>query len=66
MPKVILVNPSSCTTGYSFITPRWLFVLAAATPSEITSEPVLVDETLERFNPDLVAPGDLEIGRAHV
>ncbi len=59
MPKVILVNPSNSTTGYSFITPRWLFVIAGATPSDLVGDPVLVDETLEKFNPDLVQAGDI-------
>lgn len=59
MPKVILVNPSNSTTGYSFITPRWLFVIAAATPSDLVGDPVLVDEALEKFNPDLVNAGDI-------
>ena len=34
MAKVILVNPSMTTTGYSIITPRWLFVMAQATPTD--------------------------------
>jgi radical SAM superfamily enzyme YgiQ (UPF0313 family) len=40
------------------ITPRWLFVLAAATPEEY-GDPVIVDETLEQLNPDTIAPGDV-------
>src|SRR5215831_4817416 len=32
MAKIILVNPAMTTVGYSVITPRWLFVLAQATP----------------------------------
>ena len=31
MSKIVLVNPSNTSPGYSFITPRWLFVLAGAT-----------------------------------
>ena len=42
MPKVILVNPSLSTVGYSFITPRWLYVLAQATPVDLVGDPVLV------------------------
>src|SRR5215475_14235144 len=59
MPKVILVNPSKSTLGYGFFTPRWLFVIARATPVEIVDETVIVDETLERFNPEVVNPGDI-------
>ncbi len=40
--KVHLVNPSNQTFGVAVITPRWLFVLAAATPSQ-WGDPVLVD-----------------------
>lgn len=59
MPKVILVNPAVSTIGYSFITPRWLFVLAQATPVELVGDPVVVDESIERFNPEIVRPGDI-------
>ncbi len=59
MPKVILVNPSEATFGHSFITPRWLFVIAAATPTELVGDPVLVDEAIRRFDPDLVDAGDI-------
>jgi tRNA A37 methylthiotransferase MiaB len=40
------------------ITPRWLYVLAAATPPSYGS-PTLVDETLEPFDPSGIRPGDL-------
>jgi radical SAM superfamily enzyme YgiQ (UPF0313 family) len=56
--RVHLVNPSDLSFGLAVITPRWLFVLAAATP-ERYGTPHLVDETLERFNPEDVAPGDI-------
>ena len=59
MAKVILVNPSLSTVGYSFITPRWLYVLAQATPADLVGDPVLVDESIERFDPDVVGPGDI-------
>jgi radical SAM superfamily enzyme YgiQ (UPF0313 family) len=59
MPKVILINPSMSTPGYSFITPRWLYVIAQGTPVEIVGDPVIVDETIERFNTDIIDPGDI-------
>ena len=59
MPKVVLVNPSLSTAGYSFITPRWLYVLAQATPVELVGDPVIVDESIERFDPDILSPGDI-------
>jgi radical SAM superfamily enzyme YgiQ (UPF0313 family) len=59
MPKVVLVNPSVSTVGYSFITPRWLFVIAQATPAGLVGDPVMFDETIVRFNPDMVDRGDI-------
>ncbi len=59
MPKVILVNPSDSTLGFSFITPRWIFVIAEATPVGLVGEPVLVDETIEKFDPQMIRPGDI-------
>ena len=55
---VYLINPSHVSFGIGVITPRWLYVLAAATPSEF-GEPRLVDETLEAFNPSVVEAGDI-------
>ena len=40
------------------ITPRWLFVLAAATP-QIAGDPILTDESLEQIKPDSIAAGDI-------
>jgi radical SAM superfamily enzyme YgiQ (UPF0313 family) len=59
VPKVILVNPSTFTAGYSFITPRWLFVLAQATPADLIGDPVIVDEAVEKLDAGLVRPGDI-------
>ncbi|HEY6508274.1 MAG TPA: radical SAM protein [Vicinamibacterales bacterium] len=56
--KVFLVNPSPLSFGTAVITPRWLFVLAAATPEKYGT-PVIVDETLERFDTATVKPGDV-------
>ena len=43
--RIHLVNPSDVAFGVGVITPRWLYVLAAATPSQY-GNPVIVDETL--------------------
>ena len=56
--KVYLINPSNVSFGTAVITPRWLFVLAAATPAKFGT-PVLVDETLERFDMTGLEPGDM-------
>jgi radical SAM superfamily enzyme YgiQ (UPF0313 family) len=56
--SIYLVNPSHVSFGIGVITPRWLYVLAAATPSEY-GEPELVDETLEVFDTRRIRPGDV-------
>jgi radical SAM superfamily enzyme YgiQ (UPF0313 family) len=53
-----LVNPSHLSFGVAVITPRWLYVLAAATPVSV-GDPVIVDETLTSFDPETVLPGDI-------
>jgi radical SAM superfamily enzyme YgiQ (UPF0313 family) len=59
VPKVVLVNPSRSTVGFSFITPRWLFVIAQATPTDLVGNPVLVNESIEAFDPAMVDRGDI-------
>ena len=56
--RIHLVNPSDVSFGVAIITPRWLFVLAAATPPR-WGDPVLTDETLEAFDPAQVESGDV-------
>jgi radical SAM superfamily enzyme YgiQ (UPF0313 family) len=56
--RVFLVNPSDVSFGIGVITPRWLYVLGAATPREF-GDPVIVDETLERIDLERIAPGDV-------
>src|SRR3954465_5045663 len=56
--SVHLVNPSDNSFGTAVITPRWLFVLAAATPS-IAGDPILIDESLEQIIPESIRPGDI-------
>jgi radical SAM superfamily enzyme YgiQ (UPF0313 family) len=56
--QVHLVNPSHISFGIGVITPRWLFVLAAATPKQ-HGTPRIVDETLEQLNPATIALGDV-------
>src|SRR5215831_11701263 len=57
--RAILVNPSNSTAGYSFITPRWLFVIAQATPTDLVGDPILIDEVIEKFDPGRVCSGDI-------
>jgi hypothetical protein len=58
MMRVHLVNPSDTSFGTAVITPRWLYVLAAATP-ESFGVPVICDETLEHLDLLSIAPGDV-------
>jgi hypothetical protein len=55
---VHLINPSDTSFGIGVITPRWLYVLAAATPAKY-GDPIIKDETLEQIQPDRIAPGDV-------
>jgi radical SAM superfamily enzyme YgiQ (UPF0313 family) len=56
--RVHLVNPSDLSFGVGVITPRWLYVLAGATPAEF-GPPLLTDETLEPLDPSSIAAGDI-------
>lgn len=56
--SVHLVNPSDNSFGTAVITPRWLFVLAAATPKS-AGDPILVDESLEQIVPETIKSGDI-------
>jgi len=55
---VHLVNPSHLSFGVGVITPRWLFVLAAATP-QVYGLPQITDETLEALDINSIAAGDV-------
>ena len=54
---VFLINPSDHSFGTAVITPRWLYVLAGATPLSF-GDPVIVDETLEALVPSTIQSGD--------
>lgn len=56
--RVHLVNPSDSAFGTAVITPRWLYVLASATPTS-AGDPCIWDETLEAFDLKQVEPGDI-------
>lgn len=56
--RVHLINPSHFSFGTSVMTPRWLYVLAAATPAAY-GDPILTDEILEPLNPQIIEPGDI-------
>src|SRR5581483_2655558 len=56
--RVHLINPSEVSFGTAVITPRWLYVLASATPATF-GVPLLVDETLEAVEPTDIQAGDI-------
>ena len=56
--RIHLVNPSDVAFGVAVITPRWLYVLAAATPEQYGS-PAIVDESLESMHPEQIQSGDV-------
>ena len=56
--RVHLVNPSDVSFGIGVITPRWLYVLAAATPAQY-GDPMITDETLEPLDLDSIQSGDV-------
>jgi radical SAM superfamily enzyme YgiQ (UPF0313 family) len=56
--RVHLINPSNLSFGVAVITPRWLYVLAAATGTT-WGDPHLVDETLDPIDMNDIATGDV-------
>jgi radical SAM superfamily enzyme YgiQ (UPF0313 family) len=56
--QIHLINPSDLSFGMGVITPRWLYVLAGATP-RFYGDPIITDETLEPFKAERVRPGDV-------
>ena len=56
--RVHLLNPSHVSFGVAVITPRWLYVLAAATGTE-WGDPIIVDESLDPIDTTTIQPGDV-------
>ena len=56
--RVHLVNPANHSFGVATITPRWLYVLAGATPPQF-GDPVIVDEAVAPLEPASIEPGDV-------
>jgi len=56
--RIHLINPSDIAFRMSVITPRWLYVLTAAT-SAAYGDPLIVDETIEAVRPESIQPGDV-------
>jgi hypothetical protein len=56
--SIYIINPSHVSFGIGVITPRWLYVLASATPAACGA-PTLVDETLEPFDVSNITDGDI-------
>jgi radical SAM superfamily enzyme YgiQ (UPF0313 family) len=58
MPRIHLINPSTQSFGVAVITPRWLYVLGAATGVR-WGDPRIVDETLEHIDLQTIDSGDV-------
>src|SRR5579862_6002488 len=56
--RIHLVNPSDTSFGTAVITPRWLYVLAAATDTSF-GDPEICDEALEHLNLERIQRGDV-------
>ena len=56
--RLHLINPSDVSFGVAVITPRWLYVLAAASPPQF-GDPHIVDETLEQLDFSTISRGDI-------
>jgi hypothetical protein len=56
--KIHLVNPSDVSFGVAVITPRWLYVIAGATPAQY-GDPHIVDETIDAMDWDRLGPRDV-------
>jgi len=56
--RVHLLNPSHVSFGVAVITPRWLYVLAAATGNE-WGDPIIQDESLDPIDVSGIGPGDV-------
>ena len=55
--RVHLINPSNLSFGVAVITPRWLYVLAAATGTR-ASKRLVVMPAVPRYRPADDAPGE--------
>jgi radical SAM superfamily enzyme YgiQ (UPF0313 family) len=56
--QVHIINPSDVSFGVGVITPRWMYVIAGATPRRY-GDPILSDETLKPFDADRINPSDV-------
>jgi radical SAM superfamily enzyme YgiQ (UPF0313 family) len=56
--RVHLINPSARSFGVAVITPRWLYVLAAATGTR-WGDPNIIDETLDPIDIETIEAGDV-------
>src|SRR5437762_4170784 len=56
--RVHLLNPSHVSFGVAVITPRWLYVLAAATGTA-WGDPHIIDETLDHIDITTIDRGDV-------
>ncbi len=56
--QILLINPNHLSFGIGVITPRWLYVLAGATPRAL-GDPLIVDETIAPVDLNRIRAGDV-------
>lgn len=56
--QVHLINPSDLSFGTGVVAPRWLYVIASATPSRY-GDPIVIDEAIKRTDLSTIKPGDV-------
>jgi radical SAM superfamily enzyme YgiQ (UPF0313 family) len=63
--RIWLINPSNVCTGFASITPRWMPVIAGATPDSFADRLVLVDEAVEQLDYGRIRREDLVAFSVH-
>jgi radical SAM superfamily enzyme YgiQ (UPF0313 family) len=63
--KIWLINPSNVCAGFGGITPRWLPIIAAATPAEFADRLILIDEAIEQIDSAKIRANDLVAFSVH-
>ncbi len=57
--RIWLINPSNICSGFAAVTPRWMPIIAGATPAQFADRLVLLDEAIEPIDYDEIQSTDL-------
>jgi radical SAM superfamily enzyme YgiQ (UPF0313 family) len=63
--KIWLINPANVCTGFAAITPRWMPIMASATPEAFADQLMLVDEAVEPVDYSQINQQDLVAFSVH-